>query len=139
MKLGLRVRIAVFFAALGAGAVAFVALGLWMGFARGGADADGFLVAGVVAGSTDRIKAIRTAATDTGGIAAPFSAFLVLRGIQTLHVRMDRHVANTREVVAFLADHPQVESVSYPELPDHPDHELAREMKVSHRSISSPE
>ena len=49
------------------------------------------VIAGVVAGSAERIRAIRDVAIDTGGIVAPFSAFLVLRGMQTLHVRMDRH------------------------------------------------
>ena len=65
---------------------------------------------------------------DFGACKAPMTAFQILQGLETLPLRMDRHVANTREVVAFLADHPQVVSVSYPELADHPDHELAREL-----------
>ena len=65
---------------------------------------------------------------DFGACMAPMTAFQVLQGLETLSLRMDRHVANTRTVVAFLADHPLVISVRYPELPDHPDHELAREL-----------
>jgi O-acetylhomoserine (thiol)-lyase len=57
---------------------------------------------------------------------APFTAFQILQGIETLPLRMGRHVDNTRRVVAFLAAHPFVASVGYPELPGHPDHALAK-------------
>jgi O-acetylhomoserine (thiol)-lyase len=56
---------------------------------------------------------------------APLTAWQILQGVETLPLRMARHVENARAVVAFLADHPLVESVAYPELPDHPDHALA--------------
>ena len=56
---------------------------------------------------------------------APTTAFYVLQGLETLSIRMDRHVANTRAVVAFLEQHEAVEWVSYPETEDHPDRELA--------------
>jgi O-acetylhomoserine (thiol)-lyase len=59
---------------------------------------------------------------------APMTAFQILQGIETLHLRMPRHVENTRKVVAFLAQHPMVESVMYPELPSHPDHALAAKL-----------
>lgn len=65
---------------------------------------------------------------DFGACMAPMTAFQVLQGIETLPLRMDRHVANTRSVVEFLADHPMVESVGYPGLETHPDHGLAREI-----------
>jgi O-acetylhomoserine (thiol)-lyase len=59
---------------------------------------------------------------------APMTAFQILQGIETLHLRMPRHVENTRAVVKFLASHTQVESVMYPELPSHPDYELCRKL-----------
>ncbi|HVS01741.1 MAG TPA: PLP-dependent aspartate aminotransferase family protein [Thermoanaerobaculia bacterium] len=59
-----------------------------------------------------------------GAVMAPFEAFLVLRGIKTLAVRMDRHEANARRVAAYLADHPKVHRVLYPGLPQHPGHDL---------------
>jgi methionine-gamma-lyase len=77
------------------------------------------VIAGVVAGSRQRIAAIRTVSIDTGGIAAPFSAFLVLRGIQTLHVRMDRHCASALTLARRLEAHPAVRVVAYPGLPSH--------------------
>ena len=62
---------------------------------------------------------------DFGACMSPTSAFHVLQGIETLGLRMQRHVDNTRRVVAFLAGHEQVESIGYPELEGHPDHALA--------------
>ena len=61
---------------------------------------------------------------DTGAAISPFNAFLLLQGIETLSLRLDRHAENTTKVVDFLANHPLVESVSHPSLPSHPDHEL---------------
>ena len=61
---------------------------------------------------------------DTGASISPFNAFLLLQGTETLSLRLERHAENTRKVVEFLADHPQVEKVNHPSLPDHPDHEL---------------
>ena len=61
---------------------------------------------------------------DTGACISPFNAFLLLQGIETLSLRLDRHAENTARVVEFLANHPQVESVSHPSLPGHADHEL---------------
>ena len=61
---------------------------------------------------------------DTGATISPFNAFLLLQGVETLSLRLDRHAENTRKVVAFLANHPQVEKVNHPSLPDHPDHAL---------------
>ena len=61
---------------------------------------------------------------DTGACISPFNAFLLLQGIETLSLRLDRHAENTAKVVEYLANHPLVESVSHPSLPDHPDHEL---------------
>ena len=61
---------------------------------------------------------------DTGATISPFNAFLLLQGTETLSLRIERHVENTRKVVEFLANHPQVEKVNHPSLPDHPDHAL---------------
>ena len=61
---------------------------------------------------------------DTGATLAPFSAFLLLQGVETLSLRLDRHVENTKKVIEFLSKHPQVEKVNHPSLPDHPNHEL---------------
>ena len=61
---------------------------------------------------------------DTGACISPFNAFLLLQGVETLSLRLDRHAENTKKVVEFLAGHPQVEKVNHPSLPDHPDHAL---------------
>lgn len=61
---------------------------------------------------------------DTGAVISPFAAFLLLQGIETLSLRVERHAENTAEVVKYLSGHPAVESVNHPSLPDHPDHEL---------------
>ncbi len=61
---------------------------------------------------------------DTGAAISPFNAFLLLQGTETLSLRMERHAANTKKVVEFLNDHPQVRKVNHPSLPDHPDHAL---------------
>ncbi len=61
---------------------------------------------------------------DFGGAISPFNAFLLLQGIETLSLRLDRHAENTRKVVEFLSKHPQVAKVNHPSLPDHPDHAL---------------
>lgn len=62
---------------------------------------------------------------DTGAALSPHSAFLLLQGLETLHVRIERHNENTEKVVEYLQDHPAVEWVNYPGLKDHPSHELA--------------
>lgn len=61
---------------------------------------------------------------DTGASISPFSAFLLLQGIETLSLRLERHAENAKKVVEFLKNHPQVEKVNHPSLEDHPDHKL---------------
>ena len=61
---------------------------------------------------------------DTGATISPFNAFLLLQGVETLSLRLERHAENTKKVVKFLSSHPQVEKVNHPSLPDHPDHAL---------------
>ncbi|MFN9572744.1 MAG: O-acetylhomoserine aminocarboxypropyltransferase [Betaproteobacteria bacterium] len=74
------------------------------------------------------LRARREGLRDFGACMSPHTAFLLLQGLETLPLRMARHVDNARKVVAFLAAHAQVESVAYPELPDHPDHALAQRL-----------
>lgn len=61
---------------------------------------------------------------DTGAAISPFNAFLLLQGLETLSLRVERHAENTKKVIEFLSNHPQVEKVNHPSLSDHPDHEL---------------
>ena len=61
---------------------------------------------------------------DTGSTISPFSAFLLLQGTETLSLRLDRHNENTKKVIEYLVNNPNVEHVNHPSLPDHPDHEL---------------
>ncbi len=61
---------------------------------------------------------------DTGACISPFNAFLLLQGVETLSLRLERHAENTRKVVEYLNAHPLVEKVNHPSLPDHPDHAL---------------
>ena len=61
---------------------------------------------------------------DTGATISPFNAFLLLQGVETLSLRLERHAENTSKVVDYLHNHPLVEKVNHPSLPDHPDHEL---------------
>ena len=61
---------------------------------------------------------------DTGASISPFNAFLLLQGVETLSLRLDRHAENTKKVVDYLKNHPLVEKVNHPSLPDHPDHAL---------------
>lgn len=72
------------------------------------------------------MKARAATLRDTGASLSPLNAFLLLQGVETLSLRMDRHVANALGVARFLAEHPQVAWVSYAGLPDHPDHERAK-------------
>jgi O-acetylhomoserine (thiol)-lyase len=74
------------------------------------------------------LRARREGLRDFGACMAPMTAFQILQGVETLHLRMPRHVENTRKVVAFLDQHPAVEEVIYPELASHPDHELCRKL-----------
>ena len=73
-------------------------------------------------------RARREGARDFGACMSPTTAFQVLQGMETLPLRMQRHIENTRKVVAFLVEHDAVEWVNYPELPEHPDHKLAQQL-----------
>ena len=71
----------------------------------------------------DRLRFLQNA---VGGVQSPFDSFLVLRGLKTLHLRMERHAENALALATFLEGHPQVERVIYPGLPSHPQHPLAK-------------
>jgi cystathionine gamma-synthase len=89
-------------------------------------------VVGGFAGTNDPTIAerLRFLQKSLGAVPGPFDSWLVLRGLKTLAVRMDRHCENAREVVAFLTEHERVRKVLYPGLPDHPGHEIAaRQMR----------
>ncbi|MFN0302982.1 MAG: O-acetylhomoserine aminocarboxypropyltransferase [Burkholderiales bacterium] len=74
------------------------------------------------------LRARREGLRDFGACMSPATAFQILQGVETLPIRMERHVANTRKVVQFLSEQSAVESIAYPELPSHPDHELAKRL-----------
>ena len=61
---------------------------------------------------------------DTGATLSPFSAFLLLQGVETLSLRLERHAENTKKVIEYLKQHPQVAHINHPSLPEHPDHDL---------------
>jgi O-acetylhomoserine (thiol)-lyase len=74
------------------------------------------------------LRARREGIRDFGACMAPFTAFQILQGVETLPLRMEKHVANARRIAQFLSAHPFVESVGYPDLPSHPDHALAQRL-----------
>ncbi len=83
------------------------------------------LMAGVVAGSTELTTPLRQMQGLLGDVVAPHTAYLILRGIKTLALRVERQNANGLAVARFLAAHPKVRRVWYPGLADHPDHAIA--------------
>ncbi len=84
------------------------------------------VVGGAVVGSSELLQPIAFYQNAAGGVPGPFDAWLTLRGVKTLAVRMERHCANARQLAGWLASHPAVERVYYPGLASHPGHELAR-------------
>jgi cystathionine beta-lyase/cystathionine gamma-synthase len=84
------------------------------------------VVGGAVVGGAELLRPIAFYQNAAGGVPGPFDAWLTLRGLKTLAVRMERHCANARRLAPWLAEQPQVERVYFPGLPTHPGHELAR-------------
>ncbi len=74
------------------------------------------------------LRARREGMRDFGACMSPTVAFYILQGMETLSIRMERHVANTRKIIEFLQSSDQIEGISYPELPDHPDYQLAQQL-----------
>ncbi len=87
----------------------------------------GDAMGGVIVGPRDYISLlVHEVIRDFGGIISPFNAWLILRGLHTLHVRMPAHCSSAQRVAEFLAAHPRVERVNYPGLPGHPGHDVAK-------------
>jgi cystathionine gamma-lyase len=84
------------------------------------------VVGGAVVGRNQQLNQIAFYQNAAGGVPGPFDAWLTLRGVKTLALRMERHSANARELAGWLVGQPQVDRVFYPGLPEHPGHELAR-------------
>lgn len=84
----------------------------------------------VVVGDNDElIEQMSFLQNSTGGVSGPFDSFLALRGLKTLHIRMERHCENARKIAAFLESHDKIEKVIYPGLASHPQHELAKKQQ----------
>jgi cystathionine gamma-lyase/cystathionine beta-lyase/cystathionine gamma-lyase/homocysteine desulfhydrase len=90
-------------------------------YLNGHSDMVGGAVVSNDAAATARLQFLQNA---VGAVPGPFDCFLVLRGLKTLAVRMDRHESNARAIAAWLAKHPKIEKIYYPGLPDHPGHAL---------------
>ena len=87
----------------------------------------GDAMGGAIIGPRDYISLLlHEVIRDFGGVISPFNAWLILRGIHTLHLRMPAHCSNAQKIADFLAAHPKVERVNYPGLPRHPGHAIAR-------------
>ena len=100
----------------------------------------GDAMGGIVVGPKSYIsELVHEVIRDYGGVLSPFNAWLILRGIRTLHLRMPAHCANAQKVAEFLAAHPRVERVNYPGLPRHPRHEVARKQMSAFGAIISME
>ncbi len=92
-------------------------------FLNGHSDMVGGVVVTRDAALAERLRFIQNS---VGAVPGPLDCWLALRGLKTLHVRMERSEASARDLAAWLADHPKVEAVHYPGLPEHPQHDLAR-------------
>jgi methionine-gamma-lyase len=95
------------------------------------------LLGGIVTGNRDFIKRMAPVVGYTGGIMGPHEAWLCLRGLKTLHIRMERHEENAMKVAEFLESRPEIEWVRYPGHPSHPQHELARKQMSGYSGMLS--
>lgn len=86
----------------------------------------GDAIGGAILGASDKLSGIRDLLVHLGGALSPFNAWLIMRGITTLPIRMKAHQENALKVANFLESHPQVKQIIYPGLPSHPQHELAK-------------
>ncbi len=95
------------------------------------------LLGGVVVGSRDFMKSLAKVVGYTGGIMGPHEAWLCIRGLKTLHIRMERHAENAMKVANFLESHPKVAWVRYPGLSSHPQHEVAKKQMSGYGGMLS--
>jgi len=98
----------------------------------------GDAMGGIVVGPKAYIDELRHEyLRDFGGVISPFNAWLILRGLRTLHLRMPAHCANAQKIAEFLDRHPRVERVNYPGLPRHPGHDIARQQMAAFGAMIS--
>jgi methionine-gamma-lyase len=98
----------------------------------------GDAMAGLIVGPKDYIAMlVHEIIRDFGGVISPFNAWLILRGMHTLHVRMPAHCANAHKIADFLASHPKVDCVNYPGLPHHPGHDVAKKQMKAFGAMMS--
>ena len=97
----------------------------------------GDTLGGIIVGSSDYIKSVRHTAKNIGGSITPFSSWLIIRGIKTLPIRMDRHNKNAMAVAEFLHEHDKVKTIIYPGLSNHPQYELGRKQSIGAGGIIS--
>jgi methionine-gamma-lyase len=99
----------------------------------------GDVIAGFVVGKSDFIKEVRMFGLKdmTGAVLDPFAAFLILRGLKTFELRMQRHCESARVIAKYLSKHPAVEKVYYPGLPGHPGHRIARKQMKDYGGMIS--
>ena len=95
------------------------------------------LLGGIVTGSRDFIKRMAPVVGYTGGIMGPHEAWLCIRGLKTLHIRMERHAKNAMKVAEFIESRPEIEWVLYPGHPSHPQHELASKQMSGYSGMLS--
>lgn len=95
------------------------------------------LLGGVVLGTKEFKKSLMPVVNDTGPTMGPHEAWLCIRGLKTLHLRMERHASNAMQIAKFLEEHPKIEWVRYPGLPSHPQHETARKQMSSYGGMLS--
>lgn len=96
----------------------------------------GDTVAGILVGSKEYIEKVRKGILkDFGATISPFNAWLLLRGLRTLHVRMEKHTANAIEIARYLSSHPKINNVHYPGLESHPQHDLANAQMSGYSGI----
>lgn len=97
----------------------------------------GDVIAGIVVGKKDYINKVRMVGVKdiTGACISPFNAWLIIRGLKTLGVRMERHCANAMKIAEYLEKHPMVENVKYPGLKSHPQHELAKKQMFNYGAM----
>jgi methionine-gamma-lyase len=95
------------------------------------------LLGGIIAGSKSFIKNLASVVGYTGGVMGPHEAWLCIRGLKTLHIRMERHAENAMKVAEFLESRPEIEWVRYPGLPSHPQHETAKKQMSGYSGMLS--
>ena len=96
------------------------------------------MIGGAIVTTTDKLaEDVHFLLNGMGTNAAPFDSWLVLRGIKTLPLRMERHASNALTIAEYLEDHPQVKEVYYPGLTNHPGHEIARKQMTGYGGVVS--